>query len=551
MLSSIFSGDSKSSGQNDSSSFDLNSFVGSLAGSTQKKGPSGSGSKSGVENLLDVSSEKFERKKFVSAKPAAKPASKPSHSDDKKSKDSKDHGHSSQSHRNGHSDDSRNHKRDDKPRDSSRDHKSRDDRGTRREDYNPLQSKNEDSFDVRIKKKLADGADAKNGEYSPKIKKTSQQPSSPKIKKADPSPSKRPDVPSSKPKPAQPQSSRPNGDSKSSSQHSSQKPHSGSNSQKPSSGTSQSSSRPQSAKPTSSSPAPSKSQSSKPVLLGSLSGKPISKPSGGKPSPMSKPSGSKPMSNGSMGSKPLSKPGSGSGSGSGSRPVSSQSGVKKDFASPMPKPSSARPMPSQSPKPVAKPAGSADPGSKEALRRQIEERRRKEEALKGKRPMESAKPGAKPMAKPGSSNLGKRPLDRPDARHEPGLVKKPMLSMSDKKQALNSIFKGAPKSHKKHYDSEEDDYDENDSFIDDGDEDKEAMQEFSKMMTGYRRKVQLSKPYEDDIDNMEVGYDRIIAEEEWTKHVGEIEDRREAALIEQEMEEERQALVKRKRKLKI
>lgn len=541
MLSSIFSGDSK---PKEAGSFDLTSFVGSVAGSTQKKGPSGS--KSGVENLLDVSSQSFEKKKFVSAKSAAKPSSKPSTSDDKKPKDSKDYGHSSQSHRNGHSDDSRNHKRDDKPRDSSRDYKdsdrSKNDRSSRYEDYNPLGGK-EESFDVRIKKKLADGQDAKNGEYS--IKKTSQQPSSPKIKKADPSPSKRPDAPSSKPKPAQPQSSRPNGDSKSSS-HAKPSPHKSLNdsmSKKPSSGSSQPSSRPQSAKPTSSSPAPSKSQSSKPVLLGSLSGKPISKPMAGKPSPLSKPSGSKPMSNGSMGSKPLSKPGS-----MGSKPLSSQ--VKKDFTSPLPKPSSQRPVSSQPSKPVpGKPMGGAPPpaGSKEALRRQMEERRRKEEALKGKRPMESAKPGAKP----GSSNLGKRPLDRPDPRHEPGLVKKPMLSMSDKKQALNSIFKGAPKSHKKRYDSEDDDYDENDSFIDDGDEDAEAMKELSKMFTGYRRKVQMSKPYEDDIDNMEVGYDRIIAEEEWTKHVGEIEDRREQALIEQEMEEERQALQKRKRKLKI
>lgn len=229
----------------------------------------------------------------------------------------------------------------------------------------------------------------------------------------------------------------------------------------------------------------------------------------------------------------------------GSRPVSSQSGGKKDFTSPLPKPSSQRPLSSQSPKPGSgKPvSGAPDSGSREALRKQVEERRRKEEMLKGKRPMESAKPGG--------SNLGKRPLDRPDNRHEPGLVKKPMLSMSDKKQALNSIFKGAPKASKRHYDSEEDDYDDNDSFIDDGDQDDEAMKEFGKMMTGYRRKVEMRKPYEDDIDDMEVGYDRIVAEEEWTRHVGEIEDKREAALIEQEMEEERQALQKRKRKLKI
>jgi len=426
----------------------------------------------------------------------------------------------------------------------------------------------EDSLDIPIKKKPADPS-RKDGDGSPKIKK--REPSSPIIKKKEPSslPNKKPDssAPTKKPESSapirKPETSAPI-----------RKPDSTPPTKRPETSKSPAPrpSAPSSGNSTNKPPQrPSSAQTSRPVnpVQAKLKGQELDKKLYPGSSAPQKPQ-LKPSSNSSAPAKPgLSKP-SGSGSGSSSKPPQKPSSGSAPQGKPLVKPSSAGPAkPSGTPSLIKKPVPGSQPPAKTGSR-PGSTGSAPPKTMTGK-PLLAAKPAirkedvpkdrVRPMnAPPNKMGVinGKRPNEKGlSSRHEPDVQKKPKLTQAERGHLFHDIFRGKPKKPmgmgkgrgRGGY-SDEEDYDENDSFIDDGsDPDDEARKELDKMMGMYRHKVQKRRGWEEESSDMETGFDDLQVEESYSRYKGKLEDEAEFEHIRKEaMEEERR---KKKKKLQI
>lgn len=452
----------------------------------------------------------------------------------------------------------------------------------------------EDSLDIPIKKKPADPSRRDDG--SPKIKK--REPSSPIIKKKEPSsiPPKRPDssapikkpdssAPIRKPEssaPRKPESSTPRKPESSAPR----RPETSAPIRKPDS--SQPPKRPDTSKspaPRPSAPSsgnsssrppqrPSTEQSSRPVnpVQARLKGQELERkmyPGASAPQKPQLKTSSNPSASGKPGLSKPSGPSSGSLSKPPQRPPSSGSAPS---GKPLVNPGSAGPAkPSGTPGLIKKPVPGGQPPAKPGIR-PGSTGSAPPKTMTGK-PLLAAKPGIRredipkdrvrpmnaPPSKPGAMNInGKRPNEKGlSSRHEPDVQKKPKMTQAERGHLFHDIFRGKPKKPmgmgmgkgRGGY-SDEEDYDDNDSFIDDGsDPDDEARKELDKMMGMYRHKVQKRRGWEEESSDMETGFDDLQVEESYSRFKGKLEDQAEFEHIRKEaMEEEKK---KKKKKLQI
>ncbi len=174
------------------------------------------------------------------------------------------------------------------------------------------------------------------------------------------------------------------------------------------------------------------------------------------------------------------------------------------------------------------------------------------------------RPAAAKLEHPGHPGLiGKRSSAGGSDGYEPDISKK--IKNDDQRKRLDAIFKGGknaapkPQSHQSHqsgynnngqkarkstHDSDEDrggygygGYDQQE------DPDDEARRELEKMFGGYRKKVQGRKQYEDDVDDMEAGFDDIEREDRISRHIGHKEDKEQLRYIQMEEMNERRGKV--------
>jgi len=150
--------------------------------------------------------------------------------------------------------------------------------------------------------------------------------------------------------------------------------------------------------------------------------------------------------------------------------------------------------------------------------------------------------------------LGKRSSAGGSDGYEPDISKK--IKNDDQRKRLDAIFKGTknpptkpqhslghsnnPKPRKSTHDSDEDrgyGYDQQE------DPDDEARRELEKMFGGYRKKAQMRKHFEDDVDDMEAGFDEVEREERISRHIGHKEDKEQLRYIQMEEMNERRGKV--------
>jgi len=159
------------------------------------------------------------------------------------------------------------------------------------------------------------------------------------------------------------------------------------------------------------------------------------------------------------------------------------------------------------------------------------------------------------MAKPDVSGI-KRPLDKlPPSRYEPMPSKNVKLSASERANKIKSIFVAPPKRFPSRggYDDDEEEDDEINDFIDDTEqnEDPEAVGELNQIFGGYRNRVKRTRHLEENLSDMEVGFEEIEEEENYSKHVARKEDAKEWEYIQKEKEEEERREKMKRKKLQI
>jgi len=550
MLSSLFSSSNEPQPpeKKESSSFDVGSFVGSIL-SAPAGSKAGNVPKKSNENRASSSKPGNELKSGSLSKDEPKIKKKDPDSSRDKSRESKVNGH------------------------SSRSEYEKKDKKSNYDEYNPLsndapikkkpssQTQRDDPFDIPIKKKPAESN--LNGDSSPRIKKREpsspkikkREPSSPKIKKVETPTSKKPEPPTLKPKPTQTSTEKKKETPPLLQKGSKpiQKPVSSQNLKKPSPSQSTARPNPKTAPSHPSSRDPSGKRAATPVTA-QAKGKEYEKSyaklttpvllnsQGSKPSGSSKPLPSvsqkiKPSSSGQMSSKQPLKPGStatkpSSGNGQMIKKSTTANSALSKAAHVASKNSALPSKQTIHGKPISKPI----PGKIDQVK--------KSEPFK---PRSQMGPPPNRVAKP-NPVLGKRPLDKPSSKFEPEPSKKTKMSPA---AALRSIFKGPSKKGRF---GEDDEYDEEDSFIASGDEEDEdelAKREMAKLFGGYRNRVKKTRHLEDDMSDMEAGFDEIQQEEQISKFIGQKEDIEQLKFIQKEREDELKKEKLKRKKLQI
>jgi len=148
--------------------------------------------------------------------------------------------------------------------------------------------------------------------------------------------------------------------------------------------------------------------------------------------------------------------------------------------------------------------------------------------------------------------IGKRSMGGDSERYAPDVTKK--LKTEDQRKRFDAIFiKGAKKPHNPHPGHNNPNMKprkythsppaEERGGDDHNDYDDEARRELEQMFGHYRKKVQQRKPFEDDVDDMEAGFDEIDREERISRHIGQKEDQEQLRYIQMEEMNERKGKV--------